>query len=301
MDLTVQQLKMLRAVAGTGTIAAAAKTLGYTPSAVSQQLGTIEKSTGVAVLERVGRNVQLTDAGRELVHHADVVLAQLEEASAALERVQTEVAGTIRVGIVESVAATLLPRVLRRLRDEYPRLDVRTLQTESIEAVRTGELDVTFVIDYPRQVLEVAATITRTLVCRDWYRAIVPEDWVSPADPLPMTVLVSETLIASPPHMSCGRCMQLAFAAEQLELDITHQIDDYQTIMHLVAAGAGIGLVPDLGLWNMPRGVRQIDLAPATHRRVELAYRTSSAGRPAIEAFVTAVTDAAGELGLDRG
>ncbi len=87
VDLTIQQLRMLREVSELGTIAAAADALGYTPSAVSQQLASIGKSTGVGVLERVGRNVQLTDAGRELVVHADIVLAELERAQASLERV----------------------------------------------------------------------------------------------------------------------------------------------------------------------------------------------------------------------
>lgn len=300
MDLTVQQLRMLRAVAGMGTIAAAADSLGYTPSAVSQQLGTIERVSGVAVLERVGRNVQLTDAGRELVHHADIVLAQLEQAKAALERVHTEVAGTIRVGVVESVAGTLLPDVLRLLRDRHPALDLRTVQTESVDAVRTGELDVTFLIDYPRQLLEVGETITRTLVCRDWYRAIVPDDWPAGAPSIALSELAGLPLVASPPHLSCGRCVKLAFAAENLTADIVHQIDDYRTILHFVAAGAGIGMVPDLGLWNMPRGVRSLDLEPAIHRTVDVAYRTSSAQRPAIVAFVGAVIEVATELGLDR-
>ncbi len=305
MDLSIQQLRMLRAVAGTGTIAAAAESLGYTPSAVSQQLGAIEKSTGVAVLERVGRNVQLTDAGRELVLHAGIVLAQLEVARASLERVQTEVAGTVRVGLIESVAATLLPDVLRRLRADHPRLEVRTVQGESVDAVRSGELDVSFLIDDPRQRVDAGPTITRSLVCRDWYRAVVPDGWAGPAGwadsaSISLAQLVEFPLVASPPHLSCGRCVKFAFAAEGLTADIVHQIDDYPTILHLVAAGAGVGIVPDLGLWRVPPGLRVLALDPPTHRTVDLAYRSSSAHRPAIGAFVAAVNDAATGLGLDR-
>ena len=98
MDLTIQQLRMLQEVATTGTIALAASNLGYTASAVSQQLAGLERAVGVPVLERVGRNVRLTDAGRELVVHARLVLGQVEEASAAIERLSTDVAGTVVVG-----------------------------------------------------------------------------------------------------------------------------------------------------------------------------------------------------------
>jgi len=108
MDLTIQQLRMLREVAEQGTIGAAAAQLGYTASAVSQQLAGVERVTGVPVLERVGRNVFLTDAGRELVSHAALVLAQLEEAKASVERVTQRAAGTLRVGMIESVASTMV-------------------------------------------------------------------------------------------------------------------------------------------------------------------------------------------------
>ena len=86
-DLTVQQLRMLREVARLGTIAAAADALGYTPSAVSQQIAALERAAGVDVLEKTGRNVRLTDAGRALVGHADVMLTELERAQVSLENV----------------------------------------------------------------------------------------------------------------------------------------------------------------------------------------------------------------------
>ncbi|HEY5886813.1 MAG TPA: LysR family transcriptional regulator, partial [Acidimicrobiales bacterium] len=93
--MSLQQLRMLREVANRNTIAAAADSLGYTSSAVSQQLSGLEKATGVAVLERVGRNVRLTDAGRELVRHADDLLAGMEAAQVAIERLSGEVRGVL--------------------------------------------------------------------------------------------------------------------------------------------------------------------------------------------------------------
>ena len=302
MDLNVQQLRMLAEVSHRGTIASAATSLGYTPSAVSQQLGSLERTTGVAVLERVGRTVQLTDAGRELVHHAEVVLAQLEEAQAALERIQSDVTGDIRVGILESVAGTLLPIVLPRLREQHPDLTVRTFQSEAaleLEAVRSGEIDAVFLIDYPRSPTDVGATLTRTPICQDWFRVIVPTDWDGP-DQVSLADLQDEPIIASPPELSCGRCITLSFVEAGVTPDIVHQIDDYPTVLNLVAAGAGLGLVPELGVLNLPPGVRVIELAEPFARSVDLVCRTSSENRPAIRAFVEAVEFAADELKLDR-
>ena len=97
MDLDVRRLRLLREVALRGTIAAAADALGFTPSAVSQQLSTLERESATALLERSGRTVRLTDAGRLLVERTGPVLVALEEAQAALEASRREVGGGLRV------------------------------------------------------------------------------------------------------------------------------------------------------------------------------------------------------------
>ncbi len=302
MDLSVQQLRMLTEVAHQGTIAAAANSLGYTPSAVSQQLGSIEKSTGVAVLERVGRTVRLTDAGRELVHHAEIVLAQLEQAQAAVERVRSEVAGELRVGILESIAGSLLPVALPRIREDYPHLTIRTIQNETgspTESLRSGDIDAFFHIDYPQAPADLGANTTRFPICHDWFRAVVHSTWTGP-DVVELTDLDAEPLIASPPDMSCGRTVTFALLDAGITPDIVHQIDEYPAVLSLVAAGAGVGLIPELGVRNVPDGVRVLDLKEPFARSVEVVVRSSSTERPAIKAFIGAIEDAADEIGLDR-
>lgn len=304
MDLSVQQLRMLREVSVQGTIAAAAGHLGFTPSAVSQQLSAVEKTTGVAVLERVGRNVQLTDAGRELVTHADVVLAQLEEAQAAIERVQGSASGVIRIGVMESVAAIIIPGVLRRLSADYPDVELRTRQAEtddSIESVRSGSLDATFAVDYTDSPRTINAGLTSRLVCRDWFRLVVPKD-----DPLASKVpaladIEHRRLIASPADYSCGRCVTLACRSAGFEPNVAHEMDDYTTSLMLVEAGVGVSLIPDLGLQGyMPEGVAVVPLKNSFNRVVELVHRDSSANRPAFEAVADAIDAEAISLGLDR-
>src|SRR5262249_14559526 len=97
MDLDARRLRVLREVAVRGTVTAAADSLGFTPSAISQQLSALERETGVVLLERAGRRVRLTDAGQVLVQRTEPVLAALEEAQAALEESRDSIAGGMRI------------------------------------------------------------------------------------------------------------------------------------------------------------------------------------------------------------
>ena len=296
MDFSIQQLRMLREVAERGTIAAAADALGYTPSAVSQQLGALERGTGVEVLERVGRNVRLTDAGRELVRHAEELLRGMEAAQAALEQVGTEPRGVLEVAVYESVASTLLPEILNRLAIEHPDLQLRTRQIDpdqAIDALALGEIDLAFAIDYTHTPAPRRPGIERDRIVDDHFHLVVPDDHHLQGPVVDLADLADERFIASPLEMSCGRCVAAACRAAGFEPDVVHQLDDSPTTVRLVAAGQGIGLVPDLGLVHAIDGVRILDLATPVVRNVELAYRTASAERPAI----TAVRRIAAEVG----
>ncbi len=294
---------MLREVSERGTIAAAADGLGYTPSAVSQQLSSIEKATGVSVLERVGRNVQLTDAGRELVVHADIVLAELERARASIERVQEHVAGTVRVGLSESMASRFLPPLLRKGASEYPDLTIRTEEFPSelsgVEAVRSGQLDACFVMASSHA--PVQDGIIFEPLFRDWFRIVVPadSDWGRGREEMHLSELADATFVLAPFRVWCGRLIHGACQNAGFSPTIAHEIDDYPATLNVVAAGAGVSLVPDLGLAHQPGGLRILDIASPFCRTVELAYRESSAARPAVTALVDLAADVAKELGLD--
>src|SRR3954462_3756237 len=110
--LDVRRLRLLRALAQRGTIAAVAEAHTYTPSAVSQQLAALEREAGVALLTRTGRRVALTPAGRTLVGHAEEVLAALERAGAARAASRTGVSGPLRIGAFPTAMRTLLPAAL---------------------------------------------------------------------------------------------------------------------------------------------------------------------------------------------
>lgn len=304
MEMSLQQLRMLREVANRTTIAAAADSLGYTASAVSQQLSGLEKATGVPVLERVGRNVRLTDAGRELVRHADELLAGMEAAQVAVERLQSEVRGTLTTTVFESVAATLLVPLLERLADRHPDLHLRTRQMDpdlAMDALASGELDLAFTIDYPHSPAPRRDDITRFSLLDDVLSLVVAAD-----DPLAeqsrvhLADLVDRPFISSPVDLSCGRCVLDACRHAGFEPDVAHQVDDFPTTLTLIGARQGISLVPALGLIDLAPNLRAIDIDPPVSRLVQVAYRATSAERPAIVAVREALVEIVDELGLDR-
>lgn len=295
MDVTLRQLRMIREVAARGTIAAAAESLGYTPSAVSQQLAVLERITGVPVLERVGRGVHLTDAGRELVHHAQVVLTKMEEAQAAIEEVATVPRGNVRLAIFESFASSLMPEVVHRLWESHPKLVVRSVELDPDKALNTlvmGSTDVALVVDYPHAPSPRPRGVERRLLREERFRLVVPA-----ADELSGLVdladLADRAFVMGSADTSWGRSVLQACREAGFDPDIHHEIDKTPATLQLVAAGAGIALIPDLALTDTPSTVRILDLAEPVARTIEVAYRQASLRRPAIRVVLETIVDVA--------
>ncbi len=298
VDVTLRQLRMIREVAARGTIAAAAESLGYTPSAVSQQLAVLERITGVPVLERVGRGVHLTDAGRELVHHAHGVLTRMEEAQAAIEEVATVPRGNVRLAIFESFASSLMPEVVHRLWESHPKLVVRSVELDPDKALNTlvmGSTDVALVVDYPHAPSPRPRGVERRLLREERFRLVVPADdelsgLVDLAD------LADRAFVMGSADTSWGRSVLQACREAGFDPDIHHEIDKTPATLQLVAAGAGIALIPDLALTDTPAAVRILDLAEPVARTIEVAYREASLRRPAIRVVLETIVDVAGAV-----
>src|SRR5919112_493387 len=122
--LDVKRMKVLREVAAEASFSAAAQKLGYTQSAVSQQIAALERETGTTLIERNPRGIRLTDAGEALVRHADAVLARLAEAEAELEAIAGLRGGRLRVAAFESAGATLMPLANAEFRVRHPPVEL---------------------------------------------------------------------------------------------------------------------------------------------------------------------------------
>ena len=134
----IRHLAALRAVAETGSFGRAAERLGYTQSAVSQQIATLERAVGTRLVERPGgpRPISITEAGNVLLRHADGIVARLRAAQADLAALADGEAGTLRVGTFQSVGARVLPEVIRRFSSERPDVSVQLKEAEDETLLR---------------------------------------------------------------------------------------------------------------------------------------------------------------------
>src|SRR5919206_352394 len=151
ISLELRRLRLLRELDERGTLGAVAAALGYSPSAVSQQLTVLEKEAGVPLLEKAGRGVRLTDAGRLLAHHAGVLLSAAEAARADLAALTGEVRGTVRAGGLQSATRRVLIPALTRLLVSHPqvRVEISELELEqALPELRLGTLDVVISDEY---------------------------------------------------------------------------------------------------------------------------------------------------------
>src|SRR6478736_6839978 len=170
-------LTSLRAVDTHGSVVAAADALGYTPSAVSQQVKRLERQTGVPLLERVGRGVMLTDHGRHLVDAGARLLSDLEQVEAGLHRRAGAVAGHLRLTAFSTAMRGLVAPVVRRLRDDHPDLTLTLTEREpwdTLDLVASGQSDLGVVHRWGDVPITIPDHLEATQVAYDVADVIVP-------------------------------------------------------------------------------------------------------------------------------
>jgi DNA-binding transcriptional LysR family regulator len=297
MSLDVRRLRLLREVGLRGTIAATAEALSYSASAVSQQLSALEREAGAELLERTGRRVRLTEAGRVLVMHTESVLAELERAEAALEATRTTVAGTVRVAAFPSVTAAVLTPAFAVLSGRHPGLTVTLAEAEPIAALRDvklAELDLVVAHEYDHVPQPPDPVLERTELFVEEMLLAVPLGLMPPGRKLRLSDLRDQPWITAPPWGECGIAEREACRAAGFEPDFRYSSNEFGVILTMVAAGLGVSLLPALAFSTEPRGCQVHRLAgPPLHRRVFAAHRRGSRDRPGLVAVLDAIREAA--------
>ncbi|GII81445.1 LysR family transcriptional regulator [Sphaerisporangium rufum] len=298
--LDVRRLRLLRELAHRGTIAAVAQAMAFTPSAVSQQLGVLEREAGVPLLERTGRRVTLTPAGLSLVGHAEVVLDRLEQAAAELARSRQGLAGAVRIGTFATAGRTMLPAALLTLAGRHPGLEPMVLEIDPAGvagALRAGELDVALVHDYDfapdpahRGLATVALCTEAMYLAARGERPDAPAERGEGVDASAISACRETPWIVATDGTLCGRMTVRACAAAGFTPRTRHRIDDFPTMLALVAAGQGVALVPELALTGLPAGI--ILTRTPLHRRTTIACRGGAGRHPAVSAIVDALRSA---------
>jgi DNA-binding transcriptional LysR family regulator len=288
LGVELRHFAALQALAVEGSFGRAAAALGYTQSAVSQQIATLERIVGERLVERPGgpRPVSLTEAGELLLRHADSIMARLQAAEADLHALRSGELGTLRIGTFQSVGARVLPEVMRRFTSAWPAVDVvlGELDDEDVErALERGELDVGFVL------LPVGeAPLETSELLRDPYVLVVParSPFAEAAELPSLAEIGAEPLIGFRSDRSLEP-VEAALRGAGVEPRFTFRSNDNPTVQGLVAAGVANAIMPRL---TVDRGDARIvvrELGEEVPPRViAIARHRDRYHSPAARAFV---------------
>jgi DNA-binding transcriptional LysR family regulator len=302
LGLDLRHLVALKTIADEGSFGKAAERLGYTQSAISQQIATLERIVGLRLIERPGgpRPISLTEAGQILLRHADAIQARLLAAKADMNALEAGDAGLLRVGTFQSVGTRILPTLLRRFSESHPQVEVLLRESlherELIEMVERGELDLTFwalpVEPGPYESVELLT---------DPYVLVVPAG--SPLAALKRTPTLKE--IALQPLISFNHCastaeMEASLASTGRPLNVVFRSDNNGTVQGLVGAGVGISVAPRLTVDEDDPSIEVIDLQGRVSPRViALVWHRDRHRSAAAKAFVESAMSVCGELSAE--
>ena len=299
--LDLRRVRLLRELAARGTIAAVADALQFTPSAVSQQLGILEREAGVPLLERSGRGVRLTDAALVLAEHADELLERADRAEADLAAASGAVAGRARIGAFQSVMLRLAVPASAALRRDAPRLRCELVEAEPEDALpqlALGDLDLVLADEWQHQPRRLPAGVERHDLFRDTVRVVLPARHpVARRNPdvVALSELAAEHWATGHPQMGWEDMTERTCRDRGgFAPDIRHRANDANVTLALVAAGLAVALVPDLPLPERRAGVvvRSIAGGPI-ERAIFAATRSADGPRPSTLALLAAIRDAA--------
>lgn len=286
LGIDLRHLAALEAVARTRSFGGAARELGYTQSAVSQQIAQLERIVGQKLFDRPGgpRRVEPTGAGLLLLGHADAIVAQLDAARADMAALAEGAAGTLRVGIYQSVGARLLPVLLRRFRAQWPRVGVRVQEEaapgELLRLIEHGELDLTFAdLPIPDGPFEWAELLQDPYVLLVAARSELARlDSAPSLREVAKLPLIGRRTTDEPERFLAGRVP---------DLNVIFRTDDNGTLGALVAEDLGVAIEPQLVVDPRDRRVQMLPFGSRIPpRTLVLAWHRDRYRSPAAEAFV---------------
>jgi DNA-binding transcriptional LysR family regulator len=291
--LELRKLIMLRAVAAEGSIAAAARALQYTRSAVSQQLSSLENEAGTALVGRHGNRITLTPAGRALVEHTERILVELRAAEATLRRDDLTVGGLLRVGVPFREGPPTMSHALVEVRRQFPGLQIRLVATTDetgADAVLRGQIDMAIVsrIGAPRP--RPAPGLREWQLGHDPLRLCVPDGHrLAQTERCTMADLRDEAWIVCPPS-AIGRLTTALCVSAGFEPELAATVNDIGTAIGLVGIGWGITIAPELTPAGTGMPVARIPVTGVdTFRHSILIVRDGEHLSPPIAAAITAV------------
>jgi DNA-binding transcriptional LysR family regulator len=294
-----RRLRVLQAVAAHGSVAAAADALHLSPPAVSQQLLALERETGAGLIDRSGRQVALTAAGRLLAAHGERISAQLRQAERDLAELTGQAAGPVRIAAFQTVMAPLIGPALRALAATHPA--IQPVITErygpaAVAGLRLGDLDIVLTEYDAASPPPTEPGLALRHLTFDPYLLVIPPDWQITVRSL--RDLAGRPWVAGPPGTACDQALRRLAAQADIAIPAGDVCVEFPSVLALVAAGRGAAIIPQLALAQAqatvcalpPLGGRHIAAwhqagpaqpAPATASALDALARAGSAPRQA--------------------
>ena len=295
-ELSTRHLLALRAVAEEGTFGKAAVRLGFTQSAVSQQVAALEQMVGQPLFDRPSgpKRPELTAAGELMLRHANELIAAVERAEHDLDRFGRGVSGKLAVGTFQSISARVLPLIFRRLNEEAPDVEVTVVEEDADQDLRLGSLlrgdvDLAFIVGEPHPDCDVR------YLGADPHVAMVPAD--HPPGPVELTSLSGRPAVGQPPGDTCG--LQVDRGLERLGItpNYAFRSHDNGAIQGMVSAGVGIAVVPLLTVDVSDPTISVRPTVPEIEpRQLSLVWLKDRTLSPVADRFVDIATDVCARL-----
>ncbi|WP_166864964.1 LysR family transcriptional regulator [Salinibacterium sp. ZJ70] len=304
MDLDLQSVRIVRAIAEHGSISGAARALGYSQPAISQHLRRAEQRLGAPLVMRAGRGVRLTEPGAVLARHAVAITRALDAARGDLSDLVGLRTGTVRIAAFPTASSTIIPRLLRDLHDELPGLTVTYIEAEPPEALtmlRDASVDLAITFAYPGDradphresegPLETIPLFTEPVVIA------LPEHHPLASDgaPVELAKLGTERWIAGCPL--CRGHLLAACEAVGVDPQIELETDNAVAVLNLVAADLGVALLPRLALATAapPPGAVVRATAPSSDRSIQVVAQLGARRVPSIAAVLARIEQFSGD------
>lgn len=290
--LDLKRLRVLHEVDRRGTVSGAAAALHLTPSAVSQQISGLARDVGVPLLEKQGRGVRLTGQAQLLLEHGAIISEQLDRARADLAAWTDGEMGRVRIGALSTGIASIVGPAMARLRESQPGIDITVKEVEAPEAftlLDTGELDLVVSVDYRDAPSRSDGRYTRVDLITDRMDVVLPVShplateraW---RDGIKLELLADEPWVSSAPTDPCSMITAAVCAVAGFSPNIRHECLEWDAAAALVAAGAGVALIPRLARPLRPAGLVTLPVvgSPASRLIFALTRAGAHASPPAM-------------------
>lgn len=303
----VRSIRVLCAIAEHGSFSAAARSLGMTQSAVSQHVALLERETGLPVVDRGTRPVELTEAGAVLVRHGRAVTRQLEDAEQALAELAGRRAGRLRLGSFPTALTSFVPAAIARFREEAPGVALTMVDDHMqglLPRLEQGELDLAVVYENPGLPGGLPGRLALTPLFDDRFRVLLPESHrlARRRSRLRLCDLADEAWVGGRAGSAWFRIVLHASRSAGFEPRTRLATDDHRAVHAFVAATLGVAVVPGLAADNPLPGVVVRDLADAVPvRRIGVAHRADEPAPTPVRLMTEVLRDVTSVRRAGRG